>query len=352
MLGQINQDYAIRPARLDDVEAVCELCNAWSMKMQGMPSHDVNEERVDWQTPGLNLERDTRLAFDDAGNLVAYASVWDINEPHVRVGSFYRLHPECEDRALEASLLSWIETRARQAIDRAPADARVVVAHTVSDRDEERKNLLAQRGYELVRHFVRLRIEMSDPPEAPVLPEGIIIRPFDREHDLRGLVEADRDAFRDHWGHIERDFDEEIELWTHWVDEDPDFDPSVWHMACAGEEIVGLSIGSTKRPEAENVAYIFVLCVKRNWRGRGIARALLKHSFREYYRRGRPVVDLDADAANLTGAMRLYEGVGMHVIRTDNAYEKELRPGRDLACRCLEERDPESGVGEIQPAMA
>ena len=337
MLTQLNHDYTIRPASLDDAEAVCDLCNAWSMALHDMPSHDVNEERVDWQVPGFNLETDTRLVFDSGGSLVAYASVWDVSDPHVRIGSYVRTHIDLEDPSLEEALFSWVETRARASIERAPDDARVVLSHTASEKDDQRKALLERRGFELVRHFVRLRIEMDGPPEAARIPEGIVIRPFDPERDLRGMVEADRDAFRDHWGHIPRDLDEELKMWSHWVHEDPDFDPSVWHMACAGDEIVGLSIGSTKRPEAENLAYIFVLCVKRAWRGRGIARSLLRHSFAEYYRRGCPVVELDADAANLTGAMRLYESVGMRVARTDHAYEKELRPGRDLACRALDD---------------
>jgi len=339
MLSQVSQDYAVRPARLDDVEAVCDLCNTWSLRMKGMHTHDVNEERVDWQIPGFNLETDTRVISNADGEIIAYASVWDVSEPHVRVGSYYRVHPGHDDPALEEALLSWLESRAVQAIKRAPAEVRVVISHNAFERDQRRNELLARHGYELVRHFVRLRIEMSEAPEGPEIPDGITIRPFDPESDLREMVLVDRDAFRDHWGHVARDLEEDLKMWSHWIREDPDFDPSVWHLACAGDEIVGLSLGSTKRPEADNLAYIFVLCVRRAWRGRGIARALLQHSFAEYYRRERPVVDLDSDAANLTGAMRLYEGVGMRVIRQDNAYEKELRPGKDCARRTLDKRE-------------
>ena len=85
--------------------------------------------------------------------------------------------------------------------------------------------------------------------------------------------------------------------------------------------------------EAENLAYIFVLAVRKAWRGRGIARALLQRAFATYYEREKTVVDLDADAANLTGAMRLYESVGMRQVWRNDAYEKELRPGVDLQNR-------------------
>lgn len=331
-LSKLNPEYSVRPAELDDVEAVCALCNAWSLRMEGTATHDVQEERVDWQVPGFNLETDS-VVVSANGALIAYASVWDTSEPHVRIGGFLRVHPDHGDPALEEALLGWLESRATQAIARAPAEARVIVTHGAFSNDRARKELLGRHGYELVRHFVRLRIEMREPPPAPDIPAGTVIRPFDPNSDLRPTVLAIREAFRDHWGNVESDFDEELKQWAHWVHEDPDFDPSVWHLACDGDEVVGVSLGSTKRPEAENLAYIFVLAVRKACRGRGIARALLQHSFAAFYERGRPVVDLDADAANLTGAMRLYESVGMRRLWQNDAYEKELRPGVDLQNR-------------------
>jgi mycothiol synthase len=331
-LSKLRPGYAVRPARLDDVESVCAVCNAWAMRMEGMSTHDVEEERVDWQVPGFDLETDSVVVQAD-GSLIAYASVWDTSEPHVRVGGFYRVRPDYDDPDLEEALLLWLESRARQAIELAPPEARVILTHGAFSKDRDRKELLSRHGYGLVRHFVRLRIELAEPPGAPKIPAGIVIRPFDPKTDLRPTVSAVREAFRDHWGHVERDLDEELAQWTHWVHADPDFDPSVWHLACDGDEVVGASLGSTKRPEAENLAYIFTIAVRQAWRNRGIARALLLHSFSAFYERGKTVVDLDADAANLTGAMRLYESVGMRHVWQNDAYEKELRPGIDLHTR-------------------
>lgn len=42
------------------------------------------------------------------------------------------------------------------------------------------------------------------------------------------------------------------------------------------------------------------------------------------------------DAESLTGALRLYERAGMHVIRQVISYEKEIRAGVDLATRSLD----------------
>ena len=331
-LINLRPELTARPARLEDVEAVCELCNACSLRMEGMPTHDPTEQRIDWEIPGFDMETDT-VVVAATGAPIAYASAWDTDEPHVRVGCFLRVHPDHDDPGLEEALLRWLEARARKAIDLAPPEARVTVSHGAFSKDERRKDLLVRHGYELIRHFVRLRIEMSEPPALGEIPKGIEIRPFDPETDLRAVATAVREAFRDHWGFAENDLEQELSQWAHWVHEDPDFDPGVWLIAWDGDEVVGACNGSAKRPEAENLAYIYTLAVRKPWRGRGIARALLRRSFAAYYERGKTVVDLDADAANLTGAMRLYEGVGMSVVWRNNSYEKELRPGIDLQNR-------------------
>jgi len=46
-------------------------------------------------------------------------------------------------------------------------------------------------------------------------------------------------------------------------------------------------------------------------------------------------VELGVDAQSLTGALRLYEKVGMHIHKQGDMYEKELRPGREIAVESL-----------------
>jgi ribosomal protein S18 acetylase RimI-like enzyme len=77
--------------------------------------------------------------------------------------------------------------------------------------------------------------------------------------------------------------------------------------------------------------------VLRPWRRRGLGLALLRHSFQEFFRRGRRKVGLGVDASSLTGATRLYEKAGM---RSDEhhksaRFEKELRPGIDLSTKSV-----------------
>ena len=77
------------------------------------------------------------------------------------------------------------------------------------------------------------------------------------------------------------------------------------------------------------------LGVRRPWRKRGLGLALLRHSFNEFYRRGKRKVGLGVDAQNLTGALRLYENAGMHVDQTSDLYEKEMPPGTEISVQSL-----------------
>jgi len=60
----------------------------------------------------------------------------------------------------------------------------------------------------------------------------------------------------------------------------------------------------------------------RAWRGRGLAKALLRRTFCEFWRRGVIHVSLDVDADSPTGATKLYERVGKHVESAMIVYER------------------------------
>jgi mycothiol synthase len=75
-----------------------------------------------------------------------------------------------------------------------------------------------------------------------------------------------------------------------------------------------------------DMGFIDELSVRRPWRRLGVGMALLRAIFAAFYRRGVTTVGLGVDAANLTGATRLYERAGMRVYSEWDVYEKTLRP--------------------------
>ncbi|MCK4315027.1 MAG: GNAT family N-acetyltransferase [Anaerolineae bacterium] len=326
----LPEHFTNRPATLDDVEAVVDLRNTCSIEQIGKPRTEVNKIRSDWLAPTFNLETDTLVMLAPDGSLVGHATLWD-SEPHVRLYVAGDVHPEYKGQGLGTALCQWAEERGRQAVLKAPAGTRVALLQERLSTHETAQELLSKQGYRSVRHSFRMVIEMNGPPPEPVVPDGITIRCFVRDQDLRPLILADRETFQDHWGYVEHPLEETCQEWVHWIDNNPDYDASLWFLAMDGEEITGISLCCPKTAEDPGMGWVDSLGVRRPWRRRGLALALLHHSFGEFYRRGKRKVGLEVDAQSLTGATRLYEKAGMHVDRQYVMYEKELRPGRDLS---------------------
>ena len=102
-----------------------------------------------------------------------------------------------------------------------------------------------------------------------------------------------------------------------------DIDPSLWYIAWDGDQIAGFALDRYRNGHG----WVGTLGVRRPWRKHGLGLALLYHSFGEFYKRGKQTASLGVDAANPTGATRLYQKAGMHVAAEYVSYEKELRPG-------------------------
>lgn len=334
-MAELPQGFIARPARMDDLEEAVALFNAYSIEHVGRPRFVPEEIRVEWESPTMHLGENTHVVLAPDGRLVGYVEVW-LHPPYVAVHVFARVHPQYRGLGIGGFLSDWAEARAREAaIPQAPEGSRVSLLQGVLSTDSPTRRLLEEKGYELVRHSFRMEIELQEKPPEPDLPEGIEIRPLERGQE-RAVVRAVREAFRDHWGYMERPFEEEFEEWQYWIENEPEFDPTLWFLAMDGDEIAGVSLCRSRMPEDPDMGFVNSLGVRRPWRRQGLGLALLLHSFREFYERGRCRVGLGVDAQSLTGATRLYERAGMHVARRYVTYEKVLRPGEDLRTQELE----------------
>ncbi|HOA22897.1 MAG TPA: GNAT family N-acetyltransferase [Aggregatilineales bacterium] len=325
----------MRAPSFDDAEAVADLFNASSLDVSGEREIDVNELRREWQTPGFDLARDARVVLTPEGQIIGYGELWDVSEPHVRRFAFVRVHPAYRGRGIGTALNRWVEQRARETLHTAPEGAQVVLGASVVAHHRPAQDVLESLGFKPVRRFWRMVIELNGRLEPAVWPDGFRVRQM-QPGEERAFYHALDEAFEDHWGHVPRPFEEAFEQWMHFVQNCESCDPELFFVVedChAGGEIAAAAYGLSALPEDEHMGWVSMLGVRRNYRRRGIALALLRHIFAVFERRGQQRVGLSVDAASLTNATRLYEKAGMSVTQERIVFEKVLREGKDLTRR-------------------
>jgi len=294
-----------RPARQDDATAVAAVAGDDEAALLGHPSRLGPTDVLDWWGR-TDLERNSWL-LEEAGELVGVGWFESVDE----LGTFVGIVAQgAKGRGLGAALVDLGEAHAREA-----GAAR---AHTwTPEADSRARELFEAKGYGEVRRFYDMAIELETAPADPVLREGFRIEQF-REEDARAFHDALDDAFQDHWEHHSVPF----ERWWEQKQASPGFDPTLWFVVRAGDEIAACIRND---PERNGGGYVGALGVRRQWRGQGLGRALLAQTFAEFHRRGVNRVTLGVDADSPTGATALYESSGMAVEMEAVVFAKELR---------------------------
>jgi mycothiol synthase len=319
-------DIAIRPAKDGDQQAIAQLLHRCSESHFGsaeLPvSATLEEIRAIWQMDGFDLEADSLVAVTQASQIIGYVTV-SLHEGY-RMKASPRIHPEYQGRGLGTAILRWAEQRARQIAQAIPPERSVALTSWIEEVDEAAKELLIREGFLLERYWWHMEIRMEKAPVIPTWPEGIHVRTFVSGQDERATYEALAEAFQANEG----DPYETFEDWLHRTIDKASFDPSLWFLAMnGGGEIAGVLLSEFQRGKENAIGWISELGVRPHWRKRGLGIALLYHAFGECYRNGIRTCELTVDAANPSGATRLYERAGMHPNnRTEVRYRKELRP--------------------------
>ncbi len=330
-------EYTSRQAVFGDIPAVVELLNAYSRQLMGSNKLEAADLETEWKMEGYRPETHIRLVFDAQPRLVGYMEFWDNRYPQVTMFSWGRVDPACRRTDTMRYLLDWAEQRARQNLAHISPELRVALHSNTPAQDEYLRQQLEAAGFSMVRRYWRMVIDLPEQPARPVLPEGITLRSVQPGEERRAFW-ALNEAFKDHWGHIERPFEEEFARWEYFARNDPLYDPSLRFLALDGDEIAGFSYCRRSISDDPGMGWVGQLGVLRPWRKRGLGLALLQHSFCALYERGQRRVGLGVDSSSLTGATRLYEKAGMHSdpLQMNDLYEKELRPGIDLATQAVE----------------
>jgi mycothiol synthase len=287
----------LRALTADDVDAVIELNTLCEIAETGHPDHEM----ISWIRDGADDYTSCGI-FDEQG---LAASAWLSTEPsgHVGFEGDVRVRPGL-DKAIGDPLLAAIRTAATQADPNRPL-------HFFTNASADRARAWVEdRGARAIRHFWRMRVDLDDRHAAtPAQPADFVVRTVrDDETDLRDVFRVIDTAFQDHFGHDSRTY----EQWLTAVRKRSNLDFGTWWIAeLDGAPVAALLGWRFPDHEQDWVGHVGTLGTLRAARGRGVGSTLLRIAFAEFAARGMRKVTLGVDAANPTGAVRLYESVGM-----------------------------------------
>jgi mycothiol synthase len=309
---------SLRAARVDDAAAVARLIAEADIAEGSAPWVTEQDIRDDLSDPDLHLETDTWVVEED-GALVAYGELWEASEPASKAMDVQAwVAPTHLGRGIGSLMLDLTERRAAEATG-SMGKTSALLRNFITARNELAAHMLTARGYRVVRHFFHMGIDLHDHADSPPAPSGLTLRSLDPERDRHSLFQLIDDAFRPSWGYTEMKFEE----FNRRVFERPDADPELTPVVFDGDQMVAASLNGTKVGKG----WVEDLAVKESHRRRGLGELLLLDSFRRFKDKGWDKVGLGVDSANPTGAVRLYERVGMRIEREFVAYEKELSAG-------------------------
>jgi ribosomal protein S18 acetylase RimI-like enzyme len=297
-IGEVRALGADQAGEIAELATVCEIAET------GVE----DPELVDWIRGGAGKPRFRAFGCYDEAGLAGFAYL-ELAPGSSAVEVELRVRP-----GLDPSVGLPLLTAARQSA--AAFDPALPVQLMTNESAVRHRAWLESIGACEVRRFWRMAIDFDDArPCVPAPPAGVVVRRAGTEEaDLRQIFSLVDTSFAEHFGHTDqRTYETWIEVWR----ERESFDLSLWWVAELDGDPVAVLLGLT----FPGIGHVATLGTLKQARGRGIGTHLLHTAFAEFHDRGLRRVTLGVDSENGTGAVRLYESVGMHAINVWPLYE-------------------------------
>jgi len=300
LIESTKADQVVETATLDDVRDWC-----------------ASSERFDPQ-------QDILFALNDKGTEIGFSRVsWYTGKDDVKLytqASF--LLPTYRKPGVWSEMVKENECRLREIAARHSHHQRFFQSWA-TEIQKEWISVLENEGFKAVRHFKNMLHSLGYIPEHR-LPKGIELRPVQVSH-YRKIWEAQREVQRELFEFV-------AEYWTDdnyhaWL-KNPAHTPHLWQIAWDGDQVAGMVLA--RIDEAENQAlhrkrgYTEHIFVRKPWRQRGIAKALIIRSLQELKKQGMEEAELGVDTENESSAYAFYKSMGYHTFSTDIWFRKPM----------------------------
>lgn len=303
----LPDDYAL----LDEFFRVCEKADTIDLDLH---RHALKDQQTTDQF---------QIALDAENRVQGFARLHCSEVEGLTEGRYwYYLLPSAPNQALATDFLHWAE---QQTLQQSAKNGHSCSRLSTGSRLDHptRFEFLAANSFTRERYFFTMKLALDDIPPAPALPAGYTLRsatladiePYTALHNL---------SFQEHWNAPPISADE---LRAEKLE--PEYRPDLDILAVASDGTLASFCTATIEPMKregieEIVGFIASLGTDPAHRSRGLGRALLLHNLHTLRELGMSKADISVDAANPTGALRLYEGVGFQTFETWLVYFKSL----------------------------
>jgi mycothiol synthase len=305
-----------------------------SAEADGTDRADTPEELENFFAHLTNCDPYTDMIFTevDSGDgrepeVIGYArGTWRMEgSGEHRYMFFGRILPVWRRKGIGQAMLRWMEGRLREIAARHPMEIEKYFMSFVAQGETGLAAMLEKTGYQPVRYFFDMvRPDLENIPNYPV-PEGLEVRPVLPEH-YPAIWEADNEAARDEWGFVERSEED----YQAWLVDTTTFQPELWQVAwdiatnqVAGQVKTFIDHEQNKLYDRQR-GWTEGISVRRPFRRRGLARALIARSLRTQKQAGMIESALGVDSENPSGAKKVYEDCGFRVVKRTTVYRKPL----------------------------
>ena len=300
LMESTKADQVVETATLDDVKIWCAL-----------------SERFD-------PKRDILFALDDNGTEIGFSRVsWYTGKDDVKLyNQVSYLIPEYSKPGIWSEIVKENELRLREIAAKHPYH-QCFFQSWATEIQKEWIAVLENEGFKAVRHFNNMLHSLEHIPGCG-LPDGIEVRPVRDDH-YRKIWETQREVQRELFEFVaEQWVDDSYQTWS----KNPSHTPYLWQIAWDGDQVVGMVLARIDKAENQALnrkrGYTEHVFVRKPWRQRGIAKALIARSLQEIKEQGMEEAELGVDTENESGAYEFYRKMGYRTFSTDIWFRKPM----------------------------
>ena len=280
-----------RPLTLDDVDDTIAMVNTCELVDSGELMWERADLLADTSIEGFDPDADWVGVFD-GDRIVAWAFLQGPRHVWIDVA------PDARGRGVGTALRRW-------AVDRARARGNDRLGQTIDDRRTDVGTMLRTARFTPRHTSWILRMEHPTEPSKPERPAGSKIRPVRLPEEELDTLEMFETAFSEFVDRLPTS----IETWRSTVTQREGFVPDDLVIAVDGDLVVGGRVPDRRRRDLGGQAR-----GRRRPIGTGVWPERSSETLSDAHRRGYDHTALSTDSR--TGALTLYERVGMHVTRS------------------------------------